>query len=222
MKEGTKINVLLADDHELVLDGLKLILSQRNDIEVVGEAHDGETILYLLTKIPELDVVVLDINMPKKDGIQVTKEIKERYPEVKVLILSMYNRKEFVKNLIDAGIDGYILKNAGKMELLKAIDTLVTGEPYYGDEITKTIMKSYQKNKVFDNPSDVALSEREKEIVALIANENTTQEIAEKLFISPYTVDTHRKNILSKLDVKNAAGIMKFALQTGIIKGFDL
>ena len=222
MKEGTKINVLLADDHELVLDGLKLILSQRDDIEVVGEAHDGETILYLLTKIPELDVVVLDINMPKKDGIQVTKEIKERYPEVKVLILSMYNRKEFVKNLIDAGIDGYILKNAGKMELLKAIDTLVTGEPYYGDEITKTIMKSYQKNKVFDNPSDVALSEREKEIVALIANENTTQEIAEKLFISPYTVDTHRKNILSKLDVKNAAGIMKFALQTGIIKGFDL
>ncbi len=216
------IKVLLADDHEMILDGLKLILNSSDNIRIVGEAHDGEEILRMLRTIPELDIVILDINMPKKDGIQVTREIKATYPEVKVLILSMYNRREFVKNLIDAGIDGYILKNAGKDELLKALETLAGGEPYYGAEITKTIMKSYQKNKVFDNPSDVELSKREKEIVALIANEMTTPEIAEKLFISPYTVETHRKNILAKLDVKNAAGIMKFALQTGIIKGFDL
>ena len=216
------IKILLADDHELILDGLKLILSQDERFEVVGEANDGEEVMRKIKFVSELDIVVLDINMPGKDGIQLTREIKSTYPEIKVLILSMYNRKEFVKNLVDAGIDGYILKNSGKVELIKALETLADGDPYYGEEITKTIMKSYQKRKVFDNPIDVELSEREKEIVALIANEMTTVEIAEKLFISTFTVDTHRKNILSKLDVKNVAGIMKFALQTGIIKGFDI
>ncbi|MDW3191051.1 MAG: response regulator transcription factor [Cytophagales bacterium] len=220
--EHETIKIILADDHELILDGLKLILDQDSRFEVIGEAYDGEELLRKIKAVPELDIVVLDINMPKKDGIQVTREIKATFPEVKVLILSMYNRKEFVKNLVDVGIDGYILKNAGKKELIKALETLVGGDPYYGEEITKTIMKSYQKNKVFDNPIDVELSEREKEIVTLIANEMTTAEIADKLFISVYTVDTHRKNILGKLGVKNAAGIMKFALQTGIIKGFDL
>lgn len=220
--EGETIKVLLADDHELVLDGLKLILERDDRFEVIGEAYDGEELLRKIRMAPELDIVVLDINMPKKDGIQVTREIKSTYPEVKVLILSMYNRKEFVKNLVDVGIDGYILKNAGKQELLKALETLSGGDPYYGEEVTKTIMKSYQKKKVFDNPIDVELSTREKEIVKLIANELTTAEIADQLFISVYTVDTHRKNILAKLGVKNAAGIMKFALQTGIVKGFDL
>ena len=220
--EGETIKVLLADDHELVLDGLKLILERDDRFEVIGEAYDGEELLRKIRMAPELDIVVLDINMPKKDGIQVTREIKSTFPEVKVLILSMYNRKEFVKNLVDVGIDGYILKNAGKQELLKALETLSGGDPYYGEEVTKTIMKSYQKKKVFDNPIDVELSTREKEIVKLIANELTTAEIADQLFISVYTVDTHRKNILAKLGVKNAAGIMKFALQTGIVKGFDL
>ncbi len=217
-----KIKVLLADDHEIILDGLKLILQQDQDVEIVGEAFDGEQVISELKRIPELDIVILDINMPKKDGIEVTKEIKAIYPEVKILILSMYNRKEFVKSLVEAGTDGYILKNAGKTELLKAIHSLAKGEPYYGAEITKTIMKGYQKSKIFDNPMDVNLSEREKEIVVLIANELTTHEIADKLFLSTHTIDTHRKNIMSKLDVKNAAGIVKFALQTGIIKGFDL
>ncbi|MEQ9300908.1 MAG: response regulator transcription factor [Cyclobacteriaceae bacterium] len=220
--EAKSIKVLLADDHEMILDGLKLILEQQDDIEVVGEAYDGEEVLSMVRRLPELDIVILDINMPKKDGIEVTKEIKSTYPEVKVLILSMYNRKEFVKNLVEAGTDGYILKNAGKSELLRAIQALVQGEPYYGPEITKTMMKTYQKSKVFDNPMDVNLSEREKEVVRLIANEASTAEIADKLFISPHTVDSHRKNILSKLDVKNTAGVVKYALQTGIIKGFDL
>lgn len=220
--ELEKIKVLLADDHELILDGLRLILEQQENIEIVGEVYDGDEVLTMLKKLPELDLVILDINMPKKDGIEVTKQIKATYPEVKVLVLSMYNRKEFVKNLVEAGTDGYILKNAGKSELLKAVTSLAHGEPYYGAEVTKTIMKAYQKSKVFDNPMDVNLSAREKDVVKLIANECTTQEIAEKLFISPYTVDTHRKNIFSKLDVKNTAGIVKYALQTGIIKGFDL
>lgn len=222
MKDDVKTKVLIADDHELVLDGLKLILGQDEQFEIVGEAKDGEEVLRVIRRVPELDIVVMDINMPEKDGIQVTREIKNTYPEVKVLILSMYNRKEFVKNLVEAGIDGYILKNSGKDQLLTALKALVDGEPYYGKEITQTIMKSYQKKKVFDNPIDVELSVREKEIVALIAQEFSSVEIAEKLFISQYTVDTHRKNILAKLRVKNAAGIMKFALQTGILKGFDL
>ncbi len=217
------IKVLLADDHELILEGLKLILAQDERVEIVGEAFNGQEVLDKLQRISELDIVILDINMPQKDGIEVTKEIKATYPEVKVLILSMYNRKEFVRKLVEAGTDGYILKNAGKAELLKAITSLAKGEPFYGQEITQTMMKAYQKSKIFDNPMDVNLSAREKEIVALIANEEaTTAEIAEKLFISPHTVDTHRKNILAKLGVKNTAGIVKYAIQTGIIKGFDL
>lgn len=217
-----KVRVLLADDHEMILDGLKLMLAQNEQIEIVGEAKDGEEVIDKVRHLPELDVVILDINMPKKDGIEVTREIKRIHAEVKVLILSMYNRKEFLKQLVEVGIDGYILKNAGKKVLLEALESLARDEPYYDKEITKTMLRSYQKSKVFDSPMDVELSEREKEVVVLIANGLTSGEIAEKLFISTHTVDTHRKNILSKLNVKNATGIMRFALQTGIIKGFDL
>ncbi len=217
-----KIKVLLADDHQIILDGMKLLIEQQEDLEVTGEAHDGEEVVEKVKKSSELDIVILDINMPKKDGIQVTLELKATHPEVKILISSMYNKKEFIKNLMDAGIDGYILKNTGKDELIRAIRSLAKGDPYYTGDITKTIAQSYQKNKVFDSPHSIDLTAREKDIIRLIASEFSTPEIAEKLFISVLTVSTHRKNILSKLDVKNSAGITRYALQTGILKGFDI
>lgn len=216
------IKILVADDHQMIIDGMKLMLSQTADFEVVAEAHDGEEVLRVIDSLTELDLVILDINMPKKDGIGTAKEIKGQFPEVKVLIVSMYKQPEFIKNLIQTGVDGYLLKNSGKAELEKAIRCLMHDEPYYDKEITKTVIKSFQKNKIFDSPLDVDITDREKDVIRLIAEGLNSAEIAEKLFISPHTVDSHRKKILSKLNVKNSAGVIRFGIQTGIIKAFDL
>ena len=218
----SKIKVLLADDHDMIIEGLTAMLEHVDDIEIVGIAHNGNEVLDIVRSLQELDVVVMDINMPELDGIETTKMVKEKHPEISILILTMYNRQEFVKNLLASGIDGYIMKNSGKKVLLEAIRSLHSGEPYYGSEITKTIMKGYQKNRVFNLDVFNELSDREKDVMRLIVKEMTSTEIAEALFISTHTVDTHRKNILSKLNVKNVAGLVRFALQTGIVKDFDL
>ena len=216
------IKVLIADDHQMILDGLKSLLTQDDQIEVIGEAKTGEEVITKAKSALELDVLILDINMPGKDGIEVSKELKSSFPEIKILVLTMYNRPEFIKNLLEVGINGYILKNAGKKELIRAIKQLASGESYFGPEITKVIIDSYQKNRVFNNPLSIELTDREKEIIRLIAEGLSSQEIADSLFISTHTVNTHRKNILSKLDVKNVAGIIRFGIQAGIVRGFDL
>lgn len=215
------IKVLLADDHDIIIEGLTAMLEDVGDIEIVGIAHNGNEVLEKVKALHELDVVVMDINMPELDGIETTKLVKEKHPEISVLILSMYNRQEFVKNLLASGIDGYLMKNSGKKMFLEAIRCLQRGEPFYGPEITKTIMKGYQKNRVYSLDVYDELSEREKDVMRLIAQEMTSTQIADKLFISTHTVDTHRKNILSKLDVKNVAGLVRFAIQTGIVKDFE-
>lgn len=217
-----KIRIVLADDHQMILEGLQAMLNGEDEIEVIEEARDGVEVIELVQSNREIDVVVLDINMPRLDGIETTKRIKAAYPEIKVLILSMYNRVEFVKNLLESGTDGYILKNSGKQVLITALKSLARGEPYYSAEITQTIMKSYQRTRTFDHSVYAELSDREKEVIIGIALEKTTQEIAEMLCLSKHTIDTHRKNVLSKLDVKNAAGIVKYAIQSGLVKDFDL
>lgn len=216
------IKIMVADDHQIIIDGLKLLLSQKEGVEVVAEAHNGEEVVRTVKNLDELDLVILDINMPKKDGITVAKELKTEFPEVKILIMSTYDQPEFIKNLIAAGVDGYLLKNSGQAELFRAIDVLMQGEPYYSKEITKTVIKSFQKSKVFDSPLDIEVSEREKDVIRLIAEGLNTAEIADKLCVSTHTIDSHRKNILGKLEVKNSAGVIRFGIQTGIIKGFDL
>ena len=216
------IKLLIADDHQMIIDGLKLLVEGQEDLEVVAEATNGEQVVQEARMAQELDVIVLDINMPKLDGIEVTKVLKAENPEINILVVTMYNRKEFVRNLVEVGVDGYILKNSGKTELLNAIRAVAQGEPYFGKEITRTIMKSYQKDKVFDSPMDIDLTEREKEIIRLLGEGLNTVEIGEKLFLSAHTVKTHRKNILGKLGVKNTVGAIRFGIQTGIIKGFDL
>jgi DNA-binding NarL/FixJ family response regulator len=215
------IKILIADDHELVRDGLKSLLLPEDWVEVLGEASNGQEVLDKIKSLPELDMVLMDINMPVKDGIETTKEIKELHPEVAVLILTMYNRREFVKNLIASGADGYMLKNSGKNILLEAIQSLAKGEPYYEREITKTVMSTFKSVHTYSKPTDVELSEREKDVIRLIYAECSTDQIADRLFISKHTVNTHRKNILSKLDVKNVAGIIKYAIQTGIVKAYE-
>ena len=216
-----KVKLLIADDHEMIRDGLRVLLNQTGQFDIVAEASNGREVIEVIKKIDELDIIVLDINMPDKDGIEVTTELKKTYPEIKILIVTMYNRKEFIKSLMEIGVDGYILKNSGKDELVAALNSLNRGEPYYGAEITKTVMKSYQKQRVFDSPLDIEMSEREKETIRLIADGLSTHEIGEKLFLSTHTINTHRKNILNKLNVKNSAGVIRYGIQTGIVKGFD-
>lgn len=205
------INILIADDHKMIIDGLKSMLATEEGLQVVGEAYNGKEVLERLKQYP-VDLILMDINMPELDGIDATRKLKTQFPKVKVLVLTMYNKPEFVRNLMEAGADGYILKNTGKDELLEAIRQLHAGQPYWGKEITKTVMESLRGGPANNT---LVLTRREKEILKLIVEEYTTPEIAEKLFISNYTVETHRKNLLSKLGVKNVAGLVRYAMENG-------
>ena len=217
-----KNKIIIADDHELILDGMSALLGKDPNVEIIATAKNGQEVLDLVKNSDEVDIIILDINMPILDGIEVTKSIKLDYPDIKILILSMYKRSEFIKNLIKAGADGYILKNAGKAALLEAIETLSKGGRYFSKEVLDTVIDSFTEERESKNLALVELSEREKEVVRLIVAEKSTAEIAEVLHLTSHTINSHRKSILNKLDVKNAAGIFRYALQSGIVKGFDL
>ena len=207
------IRILLADDHKMIIDGLQSMLASVEEIEVVGEAFTGTEVLKKV-KQNQVDIILMDINMPELDGILTTQKVKKEYPETKVLILTMYNKPEFIRNLLEAGASGYILKNTGREELLEAIKQISNGQNYFGREVTKTVMESLRgtpRNTTFN------LTKREKEVLRLIVQECTTSEIADQLFISTHTVETHRKNLLSKLNVKNTAGLVKYALDNGYL-----
>ena len=206
------IPLIIADDHQVVIDGLKALLSQEPDLRILGEALNGEALLSLVRTYEEdKPVVLLDINMPGLDGIEATRIIRQKHASVRILILSMYNKPAFIKGLVEAGVSGYILKNTGRDELLKAIRTVATGESYFSNEVTKTIMDSFKTGAT----TAVQLTRRELEILRLVAQAYSTAEIADKLFISTYTVDTHRKNLLSKLNMKNTAALVNYAIQNG-------
>ena len=210
------IKIIIADDHQMFIDGIKSLLVNEKGIKLVGEALNGKEVLLLLDK-EKADIVLLDVNMPEMDGIEATKQIRQRYPLVKILMLTMYNNQEFVFGLMNAGASGYILKNTGKAELLEAIKSVNEGKTFYSKEVTETILQNFTKKPEEQRVEAAHLTEREKDVLKLIAQEYNTQEIAAKLFISTNTVETHRKNLLSKLQAKNIAGLVKFAIQTGLV-----
>jgi DNA-binding NarL/FixJ family response regulator len=211
------ITVFIADDHQMFIDGIKALLKNEKDIRVIGEALNGIELLKLLEK-EKPDVVLLDINMPEMDGIEATKIISSKYPHVKIIILSMHSTKEFVAGLIEAGASGYILKNTGKKELVEAMQAVAKGKSYYSKGVTEIIMDSFKNPlRKIQDPELPQLTDREKEILKLIAQELSTKKIAERLFISEETVNTHRRNIMSKTGAKNMAGMVKYALQRGLI-----
>jgi DNA-binding NarL/FixJ family response regulator len=212
------ITLLIADDHQMFIDGIKALLKNEKEIKVIGEALNGVQLLKLLEK-EKPHVVLMDINMPEMDGVEATKTITSKYPKVKIIMLSMHSTKEFVAGLIEAGASGYILKNTGKRELLEAIQAVSEGKSYYSKEVTEIIMDSFKNPlRKLQNPELPQLTDREKEVLKLIAQEFSTKEIAEKLFISTNTVETHRKNIMSKISAKNMAGLVKYAMQTGLLE----
>ena len=211
------INVIIVDDHQMFIDGIKSLLKGEKEVCVIGEALNGKILVELLKyKIP--DIVLMDINMPEMDGIEATKYLTANLPQIKIIMLSMHSNTEFIAGLIEAGASGYILKNTGKKELLEAIHRVADGKTHFSGEITQLMMDSFKNPaRKTHKPELMQLTDREKEVLKLIAEECSTKEIAEKLFISPNTVETHRKNLFSKLKVKNLAGLVKYALQTGLI-----
>lgn len=208
------IRLLIADDHPLIIDGLKTSLSREESLEIVDEAVDGAEVLSALQR-HNIDVILLDINMPGMNGFETLQKIVPEFPDVKILILSMYDKPEFIHSLIENGASGYLLKNTGRDEMIYAIQKVHHGNIYFSEEVKKILKKEERAAGGHEQ-----LTKREKEILSLIAQEKTTSEIAELLFISTHTVDTHRKNLLAKLGVKNAAGLVKFAIEYGITRDF--
>jgi len=211
-------NILLCDDHQLILDGLKNILQDDDQLTLVGEANNGAQALKIL-EILSPDLVLMDIDMPVMNGLEATTQIKKKYPQVKVMILTMHDEPSLVRKIMDIGANGYMLKNSDQTELIKAIHQVLNGELYFPEEILNG--KKSEKEEVFTlRPSDAILisqlTEREIEILTQIADGLSNKEIGDKLFISHRTVDTHRTNLMKKLDVHNIAGLIRFAIRNNL------
>lgn len=214
------IKILIVDDHEVVRDGLKNILLSLNNVAIAGEAANGEdAIAFYETNKP--DLVIMDISMPGMNGIEATRIIKENDPNAKILILTMHDNQEYLNQIIRSGAKGFVLKNTDKEELLDAVKTVAGGENFFSKDISKLIIENYirsakdtDKNEGY---KEVPLTKREIEILKYIAEGNSNQEIANKLYISYNTVDTHRKNIMHKLSIKNTAGLVRYAIEKGLI-----
>jgi DNA-binding NarL/FixJ family response regulator len=210
-----QINLLIADDHTMFLQGIISLLEQEPNITVIDKAVNGFEALEIIKK-GVVDFIILDISMPEMDGIELSKILKKQHPNVKILIVSTHSNVMIVSRLIRIGVNGYLLKNAAKEELLKAINRIASGENYFAEELEeKHLSNSSKIEKQVSNLTE--LSSREKEILVLIAHEYNTAEIAEKTFISLNTVNTHRRNLLSKLNAKNTAGLVKYAVENGLV-----
>ncbi|WP_268036576.1 response regulator [Algoriphagus sp. PAP.12] len=209
------INVLIADDHQLFIDGLKAMLQGVNGIRVIGEANNGKEAVSFCSQ-NEVDLVIMDVNMPEMDGVEATKELCKRDSRLKILGLSMHLDRNYISDMLKSGANGYLLKNTGKGDLLKAIKTLNRGDSYVSDEVNKLLLNSFFKN-TSRYQVDEKLSEREAQVLGCIANGLTTLEIGEQLFISKNTVETHRKNLLYKLKAKNTAELVNNAYIKGLI-----
>lgn len=203
------ITVLIADDHKLFRQGMVAMLGEAKSIKVIGEAADGFEALELLAEL-QPNVLLLDIEMPKIDGFEVLKKLKKSSLKTKVLALTMHSSAEFIKNIVKAGAAGYLKKDSDKELLLNAIQEVYNKGSYYPPETTHLVLQSLQER----NKGEL-ISPREKEVVTLIAEGMTTKEIAEKLFLSKHTIESHRQNILLKLDIKNSAELVRYAIKRG-------
>lgn len=206
--------VLITDDHQIVIEGLKLLLGSSPEIEIIGEAQNG---VILLNKLKTLqpDLILLDIGMPVMNGMEAAIAVKEKYPDIKILILTTYSEQSKIKKMLKV-TDGYVLKDSGKDALLNAIKSVMTGKKHYDQRVIDIVMGSYQ-NKKSSTRQNISLTKREKEITTLVAKGKTTKEISQALFISPLTVDTHRKNIFSKLGINKAAALVQYAIDKGLV-----
>lgn len=199
----SNIKLFIVDDHYMVVEGIRSLLQIEKGIEWLGHATNASSCMAFLHKqLP--DVILMDINLPDKSGIDLCQEVKEKYPSVFILGLSTFNQQSFIQKMMDNGASGYVLKNASQEELMQAIDTIAKGKLFLSDEAAASLRKEIQTTTPL-------ITRREKEVLLLIADGLTNIEIAEKLFISTATVETHRKNLLLKFEAKNTASLIKGA-----------
>jgi DNA-binding NarL/FixJ family response regulator len=219
------IRIAIADDEALFRTGVAALLKGEEDFEIIFEAENGKILIDKLAQHPLPDLVLMDLKMPELNGVESTKEIRKRYPQIKIIALSSYFSKSFVINMIDAGVSAYLSKDSSSKQVIDAIRGVMENGYYYDEVVMKLINENMlQGNKtpvksVFDN---LYLTKKEKEVLTLICAQYTTQEIADKLFVSPRTVDGHRNNLLQKTNCKNSAGLVIFAIQNGIVDIEDL
>lgn len=213
--------ILIADDHPIFIDGIISLIDGIDGFTVVNTAVNGKD---AIAKIEESrpDIILMDINMPVMDGVEATRIIKQEYPEVKVIMLTMYDEIRLIKDVLEIGARGYILKNIGRNDLIKALETVSSGKPFLDPAVQEKMIISLSghEEEAVDEPNAElvnSITQREMEILQLIAMGLTSSEIAKKLFISKNTVETHRKNLLGKLNVKNTAALLKFAYQNGLV-----
>lgn len=207
----TKIRVLLVDDHPLVLDGIRSRLEEVDTIDVIGEACNGEEALLIAAR-ENPDVVVMDINMPVLNGIDAAIRFRDELPNIKLLMLSMHDSREYITNVIKIGAKGYILKDVASTEMIAAIQAVYAGKTYYSSGVTDILLNENNRKK------EIPLTDREKTILRLLAEGNSNKHVARELDISVRTVETHRRNVKRKLEIKTSAGLVKYAIEHGIVE----
>ncbi len=213
-----RIQVLVVDDHQIIIDGLKSILQDEETVQFAGGANTMQEALDFIAQHP-VDVVVMDISMPGHSGIEITQIIKEQHPDIKILALTMHDEIDIIADMIDAGASGYLLKKANMNEVLDAIQTVARGERYLGTKVQDIMMDEFSQRRSTRQQLEYEsqlLTPREKEILQLMLREFTNEKIAEKLFISIRTVETHRRNIFTKTNTKNVVGLIKYAMKHGL------
>jgi DNA-binding NarL/FixJ family response regulator len=204
-----KTRIFIVDDHAMVIEGIKSLLQKEEQIEWTGHATNAESCMaYLRREQP--DLILMDISLPDRSGIELCKEVISKYPAIKIIGLSTFNQRSYIEKMMENGASGYLLKNAGKDEILKGIETVMQQKKYLSHEAAVTIRSNKEKNIP-------GLTRREKEVLELIAQGYTNQEIADKLFISSSTVDTHRTNLLLKFEAKNVAVLINLAAKHGLL-----
>jgi len=212
-----KIKVLIADDHTILRQGIKALLDNQAEIEVIGEAKDGREALTLIERLLP-DVILMDIAMPGLNGLEATRRIKKKFPKIKVLVLTMYTNEEYVFQILNAGANGYLVKETAFQDLISAIRAVYRDEAFMSPSISKKVINRYmQRVRETNNTTGDILTTREREILQLIAEGSSSKKIAEALFISPKTVETHRTHIMDKLNIHNRTDLVKYAIRTGIV-----
>jgi two-component system, NarL family, nitrate/nitrite response regulator NarL len=211
MNNPKKITVFIVDDHQMLIDGIRALLSNEPDFEITGDALRSVDALEKLRK-KKVDVIITDINMPDMNGIEFSRAIRLTHPNQKILALSMFGEKSTITDMMDAGVSGYILKNTGKQELITALKTIAAGDTFMSKEVCEELKKV---DDIVDRR--YILTAREREIITYIARGLSHTQIGEQLFISPRTVDTHRTNLMKKLEVNSIAELIKLAIQLKLI-----
>jgi DNA-binding NarL/FixJ family response regulator len=209
------LNVLLVDDHEIMRQGLRMLLEKQPDMEVAGEAKNGKEAIHLSDEL-QPDIIVMDVNMPGLDGADATRQIKKDHPDIKVVALSMHSRKGFIVEMLKAGASAYVLKENAFSELVTAINTIITGEVYLSAKITRIVIDDYVKDSIVPGSLQKPLTDRENEVLKLVGDGKTSKEIALNLDLSVKTIDACRRKIMTKLQIDSVAELVKYAIREGL------